>query len=216
MSRLRRRRYLKTKFETGDRPDANDFADLIDSSLNQKSDQIFAVDRMLGIGTKKPDAPLVIKGSNKKVKQSVVATDGANSTFRIAHPDNKVVAIGSDRNESIQLGNFHGTNCDFFLPQMYISEGGIGIGVAAKNAELDVNTTLWVGESIGLGKGTLTYKKGNLYLKANDQTYQILTEKSNGKNPFRKWRLAMIILGCIFFTLGIISIILYLINKYAQ
>lgn len=214
MSNLRRRKYLKTRFEDGDRPDGNDFAELIDSSLNQKSDQIFAVDQMLGIGTKQPAAPLEVSGSNGDLKQSVVIGDGCNSTLKIAHPQNNTVAIGSDPNQSIEIGNF---NEQSFTPQVYITQDSVGIGAPAQHAELDVKTSLWVGESIGLSDGTLYFKDGQLYLKAGDQTYLILTKKTNnGQKPFRKWILFLIILGCILLLLLIILIVIYLYKTYGS
>ena len=50
MSDLRRRKYLRSKFQDGDCPNGDDFAAMIDSGINQKSDQMFAVDQKLGIG----------------------------------------------------------------------------------------------------------------------------------------------------------------------
>ena len=216
MSNLRRRHYLKKKFEDGDNPDGNDFAELIDSSLNQKSDQIFAVDQQLGIGTNAPTAPLEVKGSSQSQRQSVVVADGCNSTLRIAHPQNNVVAVGCDSGELLQLGNFNSQNGNF-TPELYISESGVGVGAEAKNATLDVNTTFWVGESIGLGDATLYFEDGLLYMKTDTQTELILTKKVSDKpKPFRKWILVLIILACIFFALVIALIIIYLINTYGQ
>jgi len=215
MSKLRRRSYLKTRFEDGDRPNGNDFAELISSSLNQKSDQIFAVNQMLGIGTKAPEAPLEVKGCKKKHKQSVIVADGDNSTFRISHPINNVVAIGSDLGESMQIGNFDCKNGNYFEPQMYISKGRVGIGAEAENAELDVKTTLWVGESIGLGGGKLYFEDDKLYLKTDKQTYEILTKNTNHK-PYRKLILVLIILGSILLLLVIVLIIIYLLKKNGQ
>jgi hypothetical protein len=211
MSNLRRRQYLKKRFEDGDRPDGDDFKDLIYSSLNQKSDQIFAVDQKLGIGTRQPRAPLEIQGSTEMQKQSFIATDGCNSTVRIAHPQNTVSAMGSNTGESLQFGNFD-SQSGVFTPNTYISESGVGIGAMAEHASLDVKTTLWVGESLGIAGGVLYYKNNVLYLKTSQGSYAILTKKTGNKPS--GWKIFFMVLGGIILILIIVALILYLTHNY--
>lgn len=63
MSTKRDREQLKTYFETGDRPTEEEFAELIDSGLNQEDDDIHSDgNKNIGIGTNTPDSKLQVDG----------------------------------------------------------------------------------------------------------------------------------------------------------
>ena len=100
MSTKRGRLDLKTYFETGDRPTEEEFAQLIDSNLNQKDDDIHAKDRKIGIGTDDPNAKLDVNGEviirdNTEIKKSLlIGTDSGMDNIQVGKHINKVV-VGS-------------------------------------------------------------------------------------------------------------------------
>jgi len=178
MSHREDRAHLKEQFKNGDKPSQEDFADLIDSSLNQVSDQIFAEDQKIGIGTKEPRVPLeIMGGSENKGRQSFIASDGEYSTFRIAHPNNGVVAIGSHKKEVFQLGKFKSEGAEFY-PRMTInSEGNIGVGTEDPKEKLDVEGSLKIKDSLFLGGAELVFKEGKLFMYTDGVGYKIKMER---------------------------------------
>ena len=135
---LKGREYLKSKFRDGDRPDGTDFADLIDSCINQKSDRIFALDGKMGIATDKPKAPLEIKGGRRKTRQTLLVSDGNNSSFRIAHPEVKTAALGANNGEKLTLGTFLEDGSEFTPRISMDAQGKLGIGTESPRELLDV------------------------------------------------------------------------------
>lgn len=58
----RTRDILKEYFETGDRPKEIEFIRLIDSGINQKDDELYAVNGNIGVGTSNPQSKLHVEG----------------------------------------------------------------------------------------------------------------------------------------------------------
>lgn len=170
------REYLKSKFENGDRPDGNDFADLIDSSINQKSDDFYAVDHKIGIGTSRPKAPLEIRGGRRRVKQSFISSNGDCSTFRIAHPDHHVAAIGANNGEKLSFGTFVDDGSDFRHFMALTADGSLGIGTDAPKQKLDINGSINVSKTIHLSDCVLEFINGRLILTSKGRSYKILME----------------------------------------
>lgn len=215
MSDLRRRKYLRSKFQDGDCPDGNNFAELIDSGINQKSDQMFAVDQKLGIGTREPSAPLEVNGSSGDQKVSAVFTDGCNSSLIVGHGEDSVIALGGKQRNELQLGNFN-RECDKFKTHVTVtSEGKVGIGVEQPEAELHVAHTVKADKHVAIGDATLTFHKRKLWLTANNKHYQILMIESGGKIPGgNKTLMIILLILCILNFVAIaVIVILYLLGK---
>src|SRR3989338_7822205 len=194
MNDLRRRKYLRSRFEDGDCPNGADFSAMIDSCINQKSDQIFAVEQQLGIGTEEPTAPLEIKGARGKLSVSLVASDGCHSTLRIAHPDHNTIAIGGNRKDDVQLGTYS-DSCDGFTPVMTVnSNGRVGIGLSTPDAELHVLKTIKAGESIAIGDAVLTFQRKKLWLTAYGEKYRILMEDEHHHTSKSKLLILLLVL----------------------
>lgn len=210
MNDLRRRKYLRSRFEDGDCPNGADFSAMIDSCINQKSDQIFAVEQQLGIGTEEPTAPLEIKGARGKLNVSLVASDSCYSTLRIAHPDHNTIAIGGDKRDDVQIGNY--SDCrDEFTPTMTVSSSGrVGIGLSKPEAELHVLKTIKAGESVAIGEAVLTFHKKKLWLTAHGEKYRILMEPEHHHPGKSKLLLLVLVLCFGNITALIVFIILYL------
>lgn len=211
MNDLKNRRYLKSKFKDGDKPTQEDFADLIDSCLNQKSDKIFAVDRKVGIGTKQPSAPLEVKGAERGVRQSLLTSDGKNSNFYVAHPIKNVVALGGNLGTSLKLGSFN-KECSLFQPKMTINTQGVGIGTKTTKAGLAVNGSAKISDTLYLGDGALEIKKGVLYLISGGQRYRVKLEKSHSWAPSKLLYWGLIIVGVSLLILILIGICLELLS----
>jgi hypothetical protein len=204
---LRRRKYLRSKFEDGDRPNGQSFADLIDSSLNQKSDKIFGVDHKIGIGTENPNAPLEVSGARKEVNQSFLTGDGCNSTFRIAHPENGVLGMGCDESERLQIGAFKNDGSSF-EPHMVIDKNGsVGIGTERPEVKLDISGSLKVDQNILLGDCLLAFNNGKLFLKTGDAKYHILMENVDSK-PAKPDRYKLLFRVMIFICIFLIMLFL--------
>ena len=123
MKKIKGRKYLKSRFQAGDKPTQQDFTDLINSSINQKSDQIFAVDSKLGIGTETPEASLEIKGDGCCRKPSLKASDG-NSSLWVRHPRDGIVALSAGNGETLVLGSICNHGQAKFSPKMTINANG--------------------------------------------------------------------------------------------
>jgi hypothetical protein len=215
MSDLRRRKYLRSQFQDGDCPDGKNFAELIDSGINQKSDQMFAVDHKLGIGTDEPSAPLEVNGSSGDQKISAVFTDGCNSSLIVGHGEDCVIALGGKQRNDIQLGNFN-RECDKFQPHVTVtSEGKVGIGVERPETELHVAHTIKADKHVAIGDAILSFHKRRLWLTANNKHYQILMVESGGKTPGgnKKLMIFLLILCLVNFVAIATIIILYLLGK---
>ncbi len=208
---LKRRPYLRSKFEDGDRPDGQDFTDLIDSSLNQKSDKIFAVDHRIGIGTETPNAPLEIVGKHKEINQSFLSTDGDNSTFRIAHPSEGIACIGVNQTETLQIGTFKKNGSDFKNHLTINKLGNIGIAVDEASEKLNVGGSVKIEKHLFINDVRLSVKKGKLYLKTCNTTYQILMKEVNSIPNYPNRKLATIVIIILFI---ILIILLLLIGYY--
>lgn len=212
MNDLRRRKYLKSRFEDGDCPNGEDFSAMIDSCINQKSDQIFAVEQQLGIGTEEPGAPLEIKGARGKLSVSLIASDGCHSTLRIAHPGYNTVAIGGNKKDDVQIGTF-GDSCDGFSPTMTVtSSGQVGIGLSVPEAELHVLKTIKAGESVAIGDAVLTFHKKKLWLTAYGEKYRILMEDEHHHGGKSKLMIVLLVLCCVNLAAFIVFLILYLLH----
>lgn len=205
------REYLKSKFENGDRPNGNDFADLIDSSINQQSDRFYAVDHKIGIGNKQPKAPLDIKGGTRKVKQSFVTSNGDCSTFRIAHPDHHIAAIGANQGEKLSFGTFTSDGSNFEQYMALAPDGSLGIGTTTPKEKLDVNGSIKVSKTIHLGDCVLEFVNGHLILKSNNRTYKILMEHihHDPKPPRNKLIIWILIVTGVLVVTGL-GIVIYL------
>lgn len=178
---LRPRGELKSRFESGDRPSGDDFAALIDSFLNQQEDQVYAVDGKIGVGTNIPDATLEVNGGTGPLRQSILATDGFNSTFRIAHPEEGKVAFGPNEQQELRIGQFKEDGTFFKTNAIINSEGKIAIGNRAPDAKLHVQGDLKVEEKISLGECELIFHQGRLILFYGGVQYNVKLEKAKQK-----------------------------------
>ena len=205
------REYLKSKFENGDRPDGKDFADLIDSSINQKSDQFYAVDHKIGIGTERPKAPLEIKGGRRRVKQSFISSNGDCSTVRIAHPEHHVAAIGANNGEKLCFGTFAEDGSDFKHFMALSSDGSLGIGTDTPRQKLDINGSINVSNTIHLSDCVLEFINGRLILTSKGRSYKILMEHihHDPKPPRNKALMWVLISLGILVVIGL-AIVIYL------
>ncbi|MBL4707421.1 MAG: hypothetical protein JKY48_03160 [Flavobacteriales bacterium] len=180
MSDRENREQLKKQFKNGDRPSEEAFAALIDGALNQASDKIFATDHKIGIGTKKPRVPLEVQGdSDSTGQQSFIASDGTNSTFRIAHPRKNVIAIGGNKEDCLEFGKFKKDGA-IFLPKMSLVNNGnvgIGLGTESPTEKLEVGGSIKVKDKILLGKGELELKDGKLILRIDGKRYIIKMDR---------------------------------------
>lgn len=214
---LKGREYLKSKFRDGDRPDGTDFSDLIDSCINQKSDRIFALDGKMGIATDKPKAPLEIKGGRRKTRQTLLVSDGSNSSFRIAHPEARTAALGANNGESLALGTFVEDGSEFTPRISMDAQGKLGIGTESPRELLDVCGSINVDQSIFLGTAELYFKKGELMLLNNGRKYRVLMEEihHHHHHPERRRVLMwlLIIIGSLIIIGIAIVIYLLLTNK---
>ena len=205
------REYLKSKFENGDRPDGNDFADLIDSSINQKSDDFYAMDHKIGIGTSRPKAPLEIRGGRRRVKQSFISSNGDCSTFRIAHPDHYVAAIGANNGEKLSFGTFADDGSDFRHFMALTADGSLGIGTDAPTQKLDIHGSINVSKTIHLSDCVLEFINGRLILTSKGRSYKILMEHihHDPKPPRNKALMWVLISLGILVVIGL-AIVIYL------
>lgn len=143
MKKIKGRKYLKSRFRDGACPTGQDFADLINSTVNQKSDQVHAVGNKLGIGTATPEATLEVKGTCSG-QPTLKSTDGANSTLWISHPASAITALATGEGEALMIGSQKSSN-SHFQPKMTVQRGGnVGIGVQKPRAKLDVNGSAYV------------------------------------------------------------------------
>jgi len=209
---LKRRVYLRSKFEDGDRPDGQAFTDLIDSSLNQKSDKIFAVDQKIGIGTDAPSAPLEVFGAEKNVNQSFLATDGNNSTFRVAHPEEGVASVGSNQSEKLQLGKFKKNGASFVAHMTLEPSGNIGIGIDEPEEKLAIEGSLMVTQDLLIGACKLSFKNGKLLLYTDETCYQVALEDVGSKpqKPRKHLGLRLVVLLLCVLTIILLLVIYYL------
>lgn len=215
---LKGREYLKSKFQNGDRPNQSDFFDLIDGSINQESDKLFAVNRKIGIGTEKPSATLEVKGGRRKVKQSFLASDGDCSTFRIAHPHHGTVGIGANDAEKLALGTFVKDGSAFKSHLTVDPDGNIGIGTISPRERLDVRGSISVSEKIQLGECELEFLNGRLLLIYGGRKYEIEMHHSHRHPappppPRRKGLLWVLISIGILLVIGI-AVLIYLLIKW--
>jgi hypothetical protein len=208
---LQDRRELKSEFRDGDRPDQNDFASLIDSSFNQLSDQLFAKDKRLGIGVEQPAAPLDVAGASESVRQSIITTDGSNSTFRIAHPNTNVVAIGGDKESTLEIGDFESNGASFDPKMTITSKGRVGIATQAPEHKLHVNGSAKIENKLYLGDCQLECVNGRLLLVYNGVTYTVKMERGGGGSNKNKLFWALIITGLVLLTAILLLIILELV-----
>lgn len=211
---LKDREYLRSKFQNGDRPDAQDFDNFIDGTINQKSDGVHAVNRKLGIGTAKPTATLEVTGGRRKVKQSLVSSDGNHSTFRVAHPKQGTVGIGSNDGERFSLGNFASDGSSFNSHLTVEPDGKIGIGVKNPCERLDVNGSIHVSDKIRLGDCQLKFLHGKLILIHSGRKYEIEMHHihHNPVAPDKKWLVRLLIAIGVVFVIGI-GVLIYLLIK---
>lgn len=213
MSDLKGRKYLKSRFEDGDCPNGNDFAELIDSCINQKSDRIFAVDHQLGIGTDAPSAPLNVNGSSGDQKISAILTDGCNSTLRFGHPSKNDITIGGNKKDDIQIGVFDDCASTFTPIMSITSSGRVGIGVSQPQAELHVADSVKAGQSVAIGEAVLTFHRKKLWLEANGKRYYIVMEEADHRPHKHPGLLIVLLILCAVNLLAIIVfIILYLLH----
>ncbi len=101
----RNRSELKGYFERGNNPTESNFADLIDSVLNQEEDNIFSESGKVGIGTSQQSADLDVKGTAKAERfegdGSALTVDGATlamikKTLAEMVPIGTIMAYGGD------------------------------------------------------------------------------------------------------------------------
>lgn len=84
-----------------------------------------------------PDTGLMVRGRDSSTRIAFTTFDGFNSTFRIAHPQADVCAIGANQGEALRIGLFAGTSG--FTPHMTLSSSGnFGIGTTTPTTKLDV------------------------------------------------------------------------------
>ena len=88
---LKDRNALKERFSDGDIPTGNDFADLIDSAINQIDDEIYVDSKNIGVGTANPNAKFQVTAANNidnEVTDTCGDVPGANYVaFRVETGD---------------------------------------------------------------------------------------------------------------------------------
>lgn len=179
---LRNREELRARFRDGDRPNGQDFSNLIDSSVNQESDGIFTLDGHLGIGTEIPRAMVDIQ--NNSNVPSLMASREGSSVFRVTHQGPSVVALSAQQGQSLRLGQYNVNNQNV-RPTIQLSpQGNVGIGTHAPRTRLDVAGSARISEQLLLGGGTLRLdaKKG-LMINLNGNNYRVLVEKEKPPKP---------------------------------
>jgi len=208
---LKGREYLRSKFQNGDRPNERDFDDLIDGTINQKSDGVYATNRKVGIGTDKPTATLEVAGAKRKVKQSFLTSDGHHSTFRVAHPKHGVVGIGGDEGDRLNLGNFAKDGSNFHSHLTVQSDGNVGIGVKDPCERLDIHGSMHVSDKIRLGECELKFVHGRLLLFYSGRKYEIEMHHLHHTPvpPEKKWLVRLLIAIGIVLIIGI-AVLIYL------
>lgn len=214
---LEGRESLKDKFKNGDRPNQTDFSDLIDSTINQESDKLFAVNRKIGIGTDKPSATLEVRGGRRKVKQSFLTSDGDCSTFRIAHPHHGTVGIGTNDAEKLALGTFAKDGSAFKSHMTLDPDGNIGVGTISPRERIDVRGSISVSERIHLGESILEFVNGRLLLIYGGRKYEIEMHHTHRHPappppPRRRGLLWVLISLGILLVIGI-AVVIYLLIK---
>lgn len=212
---LRDREYLRSKFQNGDRPDEGDFDDFINGTINQKSDGIYAINRKVGIGTEQPTAALEVTGARKKVKQSFLTSDGHHSSFRVAHPKQGTVGIGSSDGERFSLGNFAQDGSRFNSHLTIEPDGHVGIGVKNPCERLDVQGSIHVSDKIRLGDCQLKFLHGKLLLIYSGRKYEIEMHHihHNPVPPDKKWLMWLLITIAILLLIGIGILIYFLVTS---
>ncbi len=205
------RGYLKSKFKDGDRPDQQDFAAWIDSSINMESDRVFTENGKMGIGTSNPKNPLEINGFNPNdgVKTSLLTTDGTNSSFRIAHPDTGQVALGVEKNQAVQIGQFLNQGTSFDSNLVIDGSGKVGIHTSEPNAELTVAGTASISEKLILGNAIIEADQTTLYVTLDGVKYKIPLKSGSTIKPVY-W--ALIGAGVLLLIIILVSIIVTLIG----
>lgn len=212
---LKGREYLKSKFQNGDRPDADDFDDFIDGTINQKSDGIYATNKKVGIGTERPRATLEVSGARRKVKQSLLTSDGHHSTFRVAHPKQGMVGIGPGNGERFNLGNFAKDGSSFNSHLTIEPDGHIGLGVKNPCERLDVHGSIHVSDKIRLGECQLKFTHGKLLLIYGGRKYEIEMHHIHHApvEPGKKWLMWLLIIIGSILVIGI-AVLIYLLIKW--
>lgn len=206
MKNLQDREWLRSRFKDGDRPDGNQFSAWIDSSINQKSDGLYASEKRLGIGIEHPTTPLDILGDKDSGGLALRSSNGGNSHFQVAHPDSSQVNLGCQSGEKMALGHFQDGNSGFTEQLVIVREGMVGIGTPSPQEALEVNGSVKVAQHLLLGEATLYFKRGKLYLKADGKKYQLqMVRSSNSPTPLPRWLYWALIVFFIFVLFVILA-----------
>jgi len=112
----------------------------------------------VGIGTTGIEARLHVSGYvNASNRLSIKSTDGANSTFYVGHPQDKVVSIGGNTDHAFQIGGFAASS---FAPRVTVhTSGRVGVGTTNPVGHLTVDAGTNVETFVSLGTYYATASK---------------------------------------------------------
>ncbi len=161
------REMLKELFLNGLKPNQEDFADIIDSTINSKDDNIVSKNGKIGINTEDPKANLHVNVLGDKVKLGdknaafmVGRADGHNLSF----DDNEIMSKNGNNYATLNIqaegGDvyFHSLKTDIKERVIIKSNGKVGIGTNNPKANLHVNIS---GDKVKLGDKNAAFMVGN-------------------------------------------------------
>lgn len=168
----RTRDILKEYFETGDRPKEIEFVRLIDSGINQKDDELFAVNGKIGVGTNDPQSKLHVDGdiavtnhihgdkTNKGNDDDVLIVENGSQVqlFGSRHTGKSGgIVIGAKKDNSDPTSGkilFSQNSQTGWQDNVVIDhEGKVGIGAMSPQNKLEIKGTVDTGLRLPTGKG---------------------------------------------------------------
>ncbi len=206
MAELFKRNNLRNRFKNGEKPDGTDFSDWIDSSINQKSDRIYASDGKLGIGTAKPEYPLEVHtGKHEEHISCKIQNDRYNSSLLIGSPAHKQTALGVGRDNKLLLGHFLDSEKTFSPGIEIYHDGKVTIGSEHQKGRLEVIGSLALQDKIEIGGLVLGTENGRLVVWIDGKAHVLAFEDENPPPPGGRWLLMVLIMASVFLLVALIA-----------